>query len=123
MARKNQKAPWEEEEEIIWVSKTEMKNDMTALQKLGEELVGLKSSQLSKIPMPEDLLLAIKDAQRFAQKEGRHLAFVGYVCGTSQDFQGLESAESRLKDSGVLVAKTNAHAALIAAELVQGGKR
>ncbi|MCO4787655.1 ribosome-associated protein, partial [Vibrio cholerae] len=46
MARKNQKAPWEEEEEIIWVSRTEMKNGMLALQKLGEELVELKPSAL-----------------------------------------------------------------------------
>ena len=38
MARKNQKAPWEEEEEIIWVSKTELKKDMEDLQKLGEEV-------------------------------------------------------------------------------------
>ena len=29
MARKNQKAPWEPEEEIIWVSKSEMKADLT----------------------------------------------------------------------------------------------
>ncbi len=42
MARKNQKAPWEPEEEIIWVSKTELKQDMEELQKLGEELVALK---------------------------------------------------------------------------------
>lgn len=47
MARKNQKAPWEPEEEIIWVSKSEMKRDMEELQKLGEELVGLKQ-QFSK---------------------------------------------------------------------------
>ena len=50
MARKNQKAPWEPEEEIIWVSKTEMKTDMDALQKLGEELVELKPSILDKFP-------------------------------------------------------------------------
>lgn len=54
MARKNQKAPWEEEEEIIWVSRTELKNDMLALQKLGEELVELKPSALARFPLPED---------------------------------------------------------------------
>lgn len=37
MSRKNQKAPWEEEEEIIWVSKSEMKRDMEALQKKWEK--------------------------------------------------------------------------------------
>lgn len=78
MARKNQKAPWEEEEEIIWVSKTEMKQDMEALQKLGEELVGLKPSVLEKFPLPEDLAAAISDAQRFKNEaRRRQLQYIG----------------------------------------------
>ncbi|GEA62349.1 ribosome biogenesis factor YjgA [Vibrio comitans] len=78
MARKNQKAPWEEEEEIIWVSKTEMKEDMEALQKLGEELVGLKPSVLEKFPLPDSLAEAIKDAQRFNKEaKRRQLQFIG----------------------------------------------
>jgi len=98
MARKNQKAPWEEEEEIIWVSKTEMKNDMTALQKLGEELVGLKSSQLSKIPMPEDLLLAIKDAQRFnMEARRRQLQYIGKMMRTI-DPEPIQAALYKLRN-------------------------
>ncbi|WP_261816068.1 ribosome biogenesis factor YjgA [Vibrio gallicus] len=78
MARKNQKAPWEEEEEIIWVSKTEMKEDMEVLQKLGEELVGLKPSVLAKFPLPDQLAEAIKDAQRFKNEaKRRQLQFIG----------------------------------------------
>lgn len=71
MARKNQKAPWEPEEEIIWVSKSEMKRDMEELQKLGEELVGLKPSVLEKFPLSEDLREAIADAQRFKNEARR----------------------------------------------------
>ncbi|MGF1700061.1 ribosome-associated protein [Photobacterium makurazakiensis] len=71
MSRKNQKAPWEEEEEIIWVSKSEMKRDMDALQKLGEELVELKPNALAKIPLDEELFEAIKDAQRFKNEARR----------------------------------------------------
>ncbi|MBD0787780.1 ribosome-associated protein [Vibrio sp. Y2-5] len=98
MARKNQKAPWEEEEEIIWVSKTEMKNDMTALQKLGEELVGLKSSQLSKIPMPEDLLLAVKDAQRFnMEARRRQLQYIGKMMRTI-DPEPIQAALDKLRN-------------------------
>ncbi|EGU43729.1 MULTISPECIES: ribosome biogenesis factor YjgA [Vibrio] len=78
MARKNQKAPWEPEEEIIWVSKTEMKTDMEALQKLGEELVTLKPSVLEKFPLSEDLALAIQDAQRFKNEaKRRQLQYIG----------------------------------------------
>lgn len=80
MARKNQKAPWEPEEEIIWVSKTEMKTDMEALQKLGEELVTLKPSVLEKFPLSEDLALAIKDAQRFKNEaKRRQLQYIGKI--------------------------------------------
>lgn len=80
MARKNQKAPWEPEEEIIWVSKTEMKTDMEALQKLGEELVTLKPSVLEKFPLSEDLALAIKDAQRFKNEaRRRQLQYIGKI--------------------------------------------
>ncbi|MGR5148581.1 ribosome biogenesis factor YjgA [Photobacterium alginatilyticum] len=71
MSRKNQKAPWEEEEEIIWVSKSEMKRDMEALQKVGEELVELKPNALAKIPLDEELLEAVKDAQRFKNEARR----------------------------------------------------
>lgn len=71
MSRKNQKAPWEEEEEIIWVSKSEMKRDMEALQKIGEELVELKPNALAKIPLDEELMDAIRDAQRFKNEARR----------------------------------------------------
>lgn len=78
MARKNQKAPWEEEEEIIWVSKTEMKEDMEALQKLGEELVGLKPSSLEKFPLEDELREAIANAQRFKNEaKRRQLQYIG----------------------------------------------
>lgn len=78
MARKNQKAPWEPEEEIIWVSKSELKRDMEALQKLGEELAQLKPSVLEKMPISEDLFDAIKDAQRFKNEaRRRQLQLIG----------------------------------------------
>jgi ribosome-associated protein len=83
MARKNQKAPWEDEEEIIIVSKTEMKNDMIMLQKLGEELVELKPSVLEKFPIPEDLAQAIHNAQRFKNEaRRRQLQYIGKVMRT-----------------------------------------
>ncbi|MGF1752497.1 ribosome-associated protein [Vibrio makurazakiensis] len=78
MARKNQKAPWEPEEEIIWVSRTEMKEDMEALQVLGEELVQLKPSVLEKFPLSEEMAIAIKDAQRFKNEaKRRQLQYIG----------------------------------------------
>ncbi len=78
MARKNQKAPWEPEEEIIWVSKTELKRDMEELQALGEELVKLKPGVLEKFPLSEELADAIKDAHRFKNEaRRRQLQYIG----------------------------------------------
>ncbi len=63
---------------------------------------------------------SILEAQKIAKKDGRHLSFVAYVCGTDKDHQGLEKSEKQLRDHGVIVAKTNAHAAIISAKLVGG---
>ncbi len=93
MARKNQKAPWEEEEEIIWVSKTEMKRDMEELQKLGEELVELRPSALEKFPLSEDLADAIKDAQRFKNEaRRRQLQYIGKL----MRFENIEPLQAAL---------------------------
>lgn len=79
MARKNKREPWEEEEEeIIWVSRSEMKRDMEALQKLGEQLVSLKPVVLKKFPLDESLYDAIIDAQRFEKEaKRRQLQLIG----------------------------------------------
>ncbi|NVD07604.1 ribosome-associated protein [Vibrio sp. JPW-9-11-11] len=98
MARKNQKAPWEEEEEIIWVSKTEMKRDMEELQKLGEELVELKPSVLEKFPLSEDLADAIKDAQRFKNEaRRRQLQYIGKLM-RFEDPEPLQAALDKVRN-------------------------
>ncbi len=98
MARKNQKAPWEEEEEIIWVSKTEMKEDMEALQVLGEELVGLKPSVLDKIPLREELRDAIDNAQRFKNEaKRRQLQYIGKLM-RSEDPEPIQAALDKIRN-------------------------
>lgn len=83
MSRKNKRESWEEEEEIIWVSRTEMKRDMEMLQELGEELVKLKPSLLKKFPLDETLLIAIIDAQRFEKEaKRRQLQLIGKMMRT-----------------------------------------
>jgi ribosome-associated protein len=60
-------------------SKSHKKREMTALQDLGAELVRLSKSQLDKLPVPEELLTAIKDYQRFTQNGAirRQLQYIG----------------------------------------------
>ena len=99
MARKNKKEPWEEEEEeIIWVSRSELKRDMLELQKLGEELVALKPALLAKFPLDEDLHKAILDAQRF-EKEARRrqLQYIGKLM-RSRDPEPLQAALDALNN-------------------------
>lgn len=60
-------------------SKSHKKREMTALQDLGAELVKLSKLQLDKLPVPEELLTAIKDYQRFTQNGAirRQMQYIG----------------------------------------------
>jgi ribosome-associated protein len=62
-------------------SKSQLKRDMTALQELGEELVGLSRERLGKIDMPERLRDAVLDAQRISKHEARRrqMQFIGKI--------------------------------------------
>jgi len=60
-------------------SKSQRKRDMTALQKLGQQICELSDSQIKKIEMPEELLDAIFEVKRIKAHEGRRrqLQYVG----------------------------------------------
>ena len=64
-------------------------------------------------------LSTIKQAQQIAANEGRHISFVAYVLGTDQDWQSKSYSVSRLQELGVFVARTNMHAALVCAALLE----
>lgn len=52
-------------------SKSQRKRQMHALQELGEQLVALSVERLRKVPMPEELFDAVRDAQRFTSHGAR----------------------------------------------------
>lgn len=58
----------DEDDEIIWVSKSEIKRDAEALKDLGAELVDLGKNALDKIPLDVDLRAAIELAQRIKKR-------------------------------------------------------
>jgi len=60
----------DEDNEIIWVSKSEIKRDAEELKDLGAEIVELGKNALDKIPLDDDLRAAVELAQRI-KKEGR----------------------------------------------------
>ena len=63
------------------ISKTKRKQQMHELQDIGEELVELSKEALSKIPMSEDLLDAIKEYKRLNAHEARRrqMQFIGKI--------------------------------------------
>ena len=60
-------------------SKSQLKREMTALQKLGEILVNAARDRVKRIPMPEDVQEAILFCQQISDHEGRRrqLQYVG----------------------------------------------
>lgn len=72
-----------------------------------------------------ELVSIIDTGAAAARAEGRTVAFVGYVCGTELDPQDRTKAVAALQSAGVLVASSNAEAALWSATVVtaRGGDR
>ncbi|MDO8035353.1 DUF615 domain-containing protein [Janthinobacterium sp. SUN128] len=67
------------EQEYERPSKSELKRQMTVLQKLGEELVNEARDRVKRVPMPEDVRDAILECQQIKDHEGRRrqLQYVG----------------------------------------------
>ncbi|MFU9137053.1 ribosome biogenesis factor YjgA [Erwinia tasmaniensis] len=88
----------EEDDEIIWVSKSEIKRDAEELKRLGAELVELSKNSLDKIPLDEDLRTAIELAKKI-KKEGyrRQIQLIGKML-RSRDEEPIRLALDKLKN-------------------------
>jgi len=88
----------EEDEQL---SKTQIKAQMVAMQKLGESLVHLGQSSLAKVPMEEELLDAVMLARKIIRKkEGyrRQLQLIGKIM-RNVDTQAIEQALNNIKSA------------------------
>ncbi|MDQ9170297.1 ribosome biogenesis factor YjgA [Oxalobacteraceae bacterium R-40] len=67
------------EQEYDRPSKSQLKREMTALQKLGEELLAEPKERIKRLPLPEDVRDAILECQTIKSHEGRRrqLQYVG----------------------------------------------
>lgn len=67
------------EQEYDRPSKSQLKREMTALQKLGAELVAEARERVKRVPMPEDVRDAILECQNIKDHEGRRrqMQYVG----------------------------------------------
>jgi ribosome-associated protein len=88
----------EEDEQL---SKTQIKAQMVAMQKLGESLVHLGQSSLAKVPMEEELLDAVMLARKILRKkEGyrRQLQLIGKIMRNT-DIAAIEHALNNIKSA------------------------
>lgn len=87
-----------DEEEIILVSKSELKRDSHALTDLGRELVELPQNKLDKIPLEDNLLDAINLARRIKERGGkkRQIQYIGKLLRKS-DADPIIAAMEQLK--------------------------
>lgn len=76
-----QPAPEVDENGYDRPSKSQLKRDMHALQELGEALIALPKDALKRMPMPEALNDAVREARRITDHEGkrRQVQYVGRV--------------------------------------------
>ena len=65
-----------------------------------------------------EMLPAIRGARAAADKAGRQIAFVGFICGTERDPQGFARQDAALREAGVILARSNAQAVHTAAAIV-----
>jgi len=78
-------------------SKSALKREMTALQKMGETLVEMPPSQLDKIPLPDALLEAITFARSLKSPgaKRRQLQFIGKLMRTIE----IEPIQTAIKNA------------------------
>ena len=88
----------DEDDEIIWVSKSEIKRDAEELKQLGAEMVELGKNALDKLSLDPDLRDAIELAQRI-KKEGRRrqLQLIGKML-RQRDVEPFRQALDKLKN-------------------------
>ena len=67
-----------------------------------------------------ELVPALRRAREIATRHGRNLTFVGHVCGTQGDPQGLDLQTNALTQAGMVLTQSNAQAVRLAASLVSG---
>ncbi len=72
------------EGEEEYKSKTRRKQEMHALQDIGEQLVALNAERLAKLGLPEDLLDAVTEAKRLTRHEAirRQMQYIGKIMRT-----------------------------------------
>ena len=81
------------EEDTVPLSKTRRKQAMEDLQALGEELVGLSTEKVKRIPLPEELGEAIAEARRMPRHDEARRRQIQYI---GKLMRGIDQSRSTL---------------------------
>jgi len=89
----------EDEEEIIYVSKSELKRDCHALTDLGVDLAALPENQLKTIPMSDSLLNAVMEAQNIHKHSAikRQRLYIGKLI-RKEDWETIQQRVEKFKE-------------------------
>ncbi len=89
----------DDEDELILISKSQLKRESHALTDLGKELVELPQNKLDKIPLDDTLLDAINLARRIRERGGRkrQIQFIGKLLRKT-DAEPIIAAMEQLKN-------------------------
>ena len=92
--------PIENDDDIEYVSKSEIKREMHALKDMGARLMVMKPSMLDKLPLNERLRNALDESKRIKSHNARkrHLGFIGKLM-QDQDIEPIEQFLARLDSS------------------------
>lgn len=79
MSSANPYSHHDDEDELVEISKSQLKREMVELQKLGAEMVEMTDNQLAKLDIPDELRAALAECKRLKQREAkrRFLQFIG----------------------------------------------
>lgn len=87
------------EEDVEYVSKTQMKREMDALQDLAVHLTQLPADQLATIPITPELKDALDETKNIKKREAlrRHRQFLGRMMRRS-DHEAIRAAVDKIKE-------------------------
>ena len=87
-------------EEIIYVSRSELKRDMQELKDMGARLMEMKPALLDKLPLGDRLRAALDESKRIKSHNARkrHLGFIGKLM-QDEDIDPIKELLSRLDAS------------------------
>lgn len=85
-----------EQEEEEWISRSQIKREAEALQKLGEKMVDLRPDQIEKLPIGDTLKAAVYEARRLSARGAlrRQMQYIGKLM-RNEDGEAIQAALDR----------------------------